>query len=814
MEALNRMRAGGRALAGDLVHAWRAIGRMPVLSAVIVVSLGIGIGVNTAVFSWIELVVLQPLPGVRDGGSFDLVEARGDSGSYPGLSWPEYRELRARLPAFEELLAFRMVPFNVGEASHPERTYGLLVSGNFFSGLGVTPSAGRTWTAEEAEEAAGRPVAVVSHRFWRTRLGGDPGALGRVLRVNDREVTVIGVAPPRFQGTVLGLDFDLFVPAASAPALLGSNELEDRGLRGYSAMGRRRPGETRAAAQAQLDAAMADFTRAYPETSAWVRGEVLPFWSAPRGPQRMLARALAVLQAVMLVLLLAVCGNTASLVLARASVRQREVGVRLALGAGPGRVASLLLTESLLLSLLATVVGAVLAAWGTEALRAVPLTGAFPIRLQTRVDGPVLAFAGALGVACAALFGAAPAWQLARMDPYSALRTGMGAAPGRSRLRHALMGAEVALATMVLLAAGLFLQGFRQAHGTSPGFRREGVLLAAYDLSGRDADDARARAFTSRLLSGLRALPAVESAAVASSVPLDIHGLPPRAFALEGRARTSSAPDRALVNTVTPGYFATMGIALRRGTDFADLDDAASPAQAIVNEEFVRRFLDGGEPIGRGLEASGRRYVIAGVVANSLYESFGEPAQPALFFSYRDRPRRTGEIHLRTRPGAEMLLAGEVRRIVRGLDPSLPVYDVRTLDEHVEKNLFLRRIPARMFAVLGPLLLVLAAIGIYGVVSYAVAQRTREIGVRLALGATGGRVQAQIVGQTMRVVVNGAVLGWLLAFLVAIHLVRGPLPLEALAGVPALLALVSTAACWLPARRAASVDPVEALREE
>ncbi len=658
-------------------------------------------------------------------------------------------------------------------------------------------------------------MVVISHGFWHARFGGAPGALGQTLRLNDHSLTIVGVAPPGFQGTVLGLDFDLWVPATLAPVLLGgSRELEDRSQRGYEVLGSLSAPATRARAQAELDAAMGELARLYPETNAGVQAEVLPFWQALRGPQRMLARALWILQAVMLLLLLAVCGNTANLMLARASTRQREIGVRLALGAGPGRILGLLLTENVLLAVLGAAVGAALAVWGTDALRAVPFSTSWPIRFQTRVDALGLAFAMLLGIACGLAFGLAPALQLARVDPQSALRAGARGA-GRSRMRNALMGTEVALALVVLVVAAIFFRSVHDTRDTDPGFRREGVLLAAYDLSGRGLDNAGTLAFATRLLDGLRALPGVEAAAIARSVPLDIHGLPLRAFTLEGRARTDGGSDQALTNTVTPGYFRTMGIPILDGADFADLADTTGPPQAIVNEEFVRRYLPDVQPLGRRLEARGGTYMIIGVVRNSLYDAFGEPPMPMLYLSYRDRPSVAGEIHLRTRVGTELAVLPAVRRIVRDIDPTAPVFNVRTLSEHVEKNLVLRRIPARMFVVLGPLLLVLAAIGIYAVVAHATAHRTTEIGVRLALGASAGRVVAQIVGESLRVIGIGLVAGWVVVFVVALHAApRGTLDAPLLLGVPALLLVVAALACWIPARRATRIDPMVALRHE
>jgi putative ABC transport system permease protein len=800
----------------DLRLAIRAIRKAPVVAAVIIGSLGIGIGVNTTVFSWIESRVLNPLSGVADSGSLLLIEPRSETGSSPGMSWLEYGDLRERLTAFRDVIAFRSAPFNVGAADWSERTPGMLVSDNYFDALGLSPAAGRFIEAGRTD-----PVVVISHDYWRNRFGGAPGAIGQTLRVNDRPLTIIGVAPAGFIGTTMGLTFHLWVPAATAPVVFeATRELENRGQRGYSAIGRLRPRATRADAQRELDAAMREFARAYPDTNPTPRGEVLRFWQSPRGPQRLLISALAILQATMLLVLLAVCGNTANLVLARASARHREVSVRLALGAGRWRIVSLLLTESLVLALVGAGLGAAIAVWGTEALRAVPMPtpGGMALRFDTSIDTLSLAFAMTLGVLSALLFGVPPALQLARLDgnPHGSLRAGASRI-GRSRLRDVLMAVEVALALVVLVVAAKFVKSFNETQSTDPGFRREGVLLAAYDLRGRNrsVDAPIATGFSARLLEDLRALPAVESAAIASSVPLDIHGMPSRFFSVEGRARPDGELDQATANTVTRDYFRTMGIPMRAGRDFADLLDSAPAPQAIVNETFVRKYLPDVEPIGRRVETAGGRYTIAGVVADSLYNAFGEPPTPIIYLSYRDRPSPQGEIHVRTRAGAETDLAPELRRVVRALDPALPLYSLRTLTDHVETNLVFRRIPARMFVVIGPLLLVLAAIGIYAVVAYTVSQRTLEIGMRLALGATARRVVGQLVVETLRVVSLGALAGWLIAFVVDRDLGRSAaIDLVVLAGVPAVLLLVATLACWAPAYRASRIDPIVALRQE
>jgi predicted permease len=796
-------------------HAFRTIGRMPGLAAVVILSLGVGIGVNTTVFSWIQAMLLHPIPGVADSGSFFHIAPKSDTGTYPGTSWTEYLDLKPRLQSIEELIAFRMAPLNVGQSGRTERTYSQLVSGNFFDALHIRPAAGRFITPGEVERPGGDPVVVISHDYWQTHYQGSPSVIGKSIRVNELELTIIGVAPKNFQGTILALQFDIWVPATLAPALFtGSTEMTDRGQRGYSVLGRLRPGADQAAATGEFVSAMRELAASFPEDNGRITGELIPYWRSPRGPQVMFITALGVLQGVMLLVLLAVCGNTANLVLARASSRYREVGVRLALGAGPGNVIRLMLTENLLLGIFGAIVGILIAWWGTEALRSMPPYGAFPVRFQTSLDALGLGFAVLLGIGSGLLFGAAPALQLGRVDPQQALRSGSRSS-GRSAMRDALMALQCGLALLVLIVAGLFFQSFVETQDTDPGFRVEGLLLATYDLSGTVTNDEYPRQFATQLLDRLHRVPSVQSVALANSMPLDIHGLPLRGFTLEGRAQTTEQRESALTNIVSPGYFKTMNIPIVAGDDFAEMTDRSRPPQVIVNEEFVRRYIAPADPLGRKLTNGDQAYTIVGVVKNSTYDAFGEPPTPAFFFSWRDRPRWLGEIHLRARPGSETMLASEVQRAVREIDASLPVYNIRTMAEHIERNLFLRKIPARMFLIIAPLLLILVAIGIYAVVSYTVSQRTTEIGIRIAMGATSNRVVKQIVKEGLIVVSGGLFLAWVIAAMVQTHLFNaGPGAWTVLMAVPALLLGVAALACWLPARRATTVDPVVALRAE
>src|SRR5437899_3441084 len=476
-------------LLADLRTATRTISRMPGLAAVIIVSLAIGIGVKTSIFSCIQLILFEPMPAVSGAANFLLVEPRREMGGYPGASWLEYRDLQTRVPALRDIVASQMVPFNVGERGQTERTHGQLVSGNYFSALGLKPAIGRFFRPEEAERPGTEPVVVISYDYWQTRFRGAPEAVGQELRVNERDLIVIGVAPREFQGTMVPLKFELWVPATLAPALLGgTRDLEDRTIRAFSLIGMLKPGATRQESQAELSTAMAQLARDYPEASAGIGGEILTFWKAPRGPQRMLISGLAVLQGVMLLLLLAVCGNTANLMLARGSARQREMAVRVALGAGRWRIVSLVLSENMLLALLGASLGAAIAVWGTTALRVAPMIGAFPILFPTKVDEFTLAFAMLLGVACGLIFSAPPALHLVRLDPQDGLRSSSNTAP-RSRARKVLMGVEVGLAMVVLIAAALFLESFRSARQTDPRFRPEGGCQGADCLSGRTRDD-------------------------------------------------------------------------------------------------------------------------------------------------------------------------------------------------------------------------------------------------------------------------------------------------------------------------------------
>ncbi|HVZ21384.1 MAG TPA: ABC transporter permease [Vicinamibacterales bacterium] len=798
----------------DLRQAWRSVRSTPLLSTIVIVSLAIGIGANTVVFSWLQIVRWRPLPGVSGVSAFYTIESLTDEGVSVDSSWLDFRDLQRQLTSVEWLEAFRMVPLTVGAAPDVSRAAGLLVSGGYFRALGLKAAAGRLLDEDDAAVPGEQPVVVISYDYWHSHFGGSTTVVGRPLRVNDVVFTIVGVTPRRFQGTTLGLAFDLWIPATMAPVVItGSREIDDRGQRGYVVFGRLRTTTSQVVAQQDLDRAMHDLAVAYPRTNRTIGAELTPFTNPPRGPLRMVNSALVFLQGLMLLVLVAVCSNVASLVVAKVTARQREFGIRLALGASRTRAARLVLAEAGLLALGGTVGGVLLALWGVATLQVGQLAIAIPVRFQTDVDAWGLTAAAIAGALATLLIAGAPIWFLLRLQPQHLVRQG-GREARRGTGRQTLMGLQVALASLVLATAALFVGRFHETRDIDPGFKADGVLLAAYDLTGRGMDANRNRTFAIRALDAVRAMPGVTAAALATSVPLDIHGLPSRSFTIDGRTRADGGTDRSLANVVSDGYLATMGITLLRGRDVSSLDDGAS-AEAIVNQAFVDRYLSGEAVLGRRLQSGGVIYTIVGVAATTVSDAFGEPPTPLVLYAFAARPGPSAEIHLKTTPGVELGMSSTLQRVFRELDPTVPLFNIRTLDQHIATNLVLRRIPAQMFLVLGPLLLFLAAVGVFAVVDYNVSRRASEVGIRLALGARPAQIVRMIVADTMGVVLLGVAAAMAIVVMIDLHAVRGGVrDLPALVGTPLAILAVASIASWLPARRAGLVAPSTVMRRD
>ncbi len=801
----------------SLRSLFRNIARAPFLSAVIIGSLAVGVGVNTVIFSWLREVAFDPLPGTRSAGLVSL-ETLDDTGRYVSTSWLEYLDLRERVPSLPGIALQRNRPLTLGDATAGERVSAQMVSDNFFEVLGVAPGLGRFFRAGEGLRAGDEPTVVLSHDFWRKRFHADPAIIGRTVRLNDRVCTVAGVAPRGFFGGLNSVSFDVWVPAAFAREFQpGSTELTDRKARGYTMLTRLPPGVGAPRVQGELDAAARFLLESYPETNRGLGYTLLPLWRSPRGGQAMVL-ALATLQLFAALVLAVVCANTAGLLLAQASTRRREIGVRLALGASPRRILLQLLGESVTLSACAILGGYLVALWGGDILRNLPfsLPGNLHLRVATELNWPALVFGGGLALVCGVLFGLAPALQLTRADVVDSLRNGSGALPGRSRLRDALVMLEVALAVVLLVLAGLYSLSFRRALAANPGFDVDRVLLASLDLGAKGYNGARTRAFTPDLLRRLRETPGITGASVSNSVLLDLHGLPTGVIAVAGYPFDGTAKIRYAF--ASPGHLQTLGMPLRAGTDLTPLERADLPVDAVINERMAQLYWPDVSPLGRKFIVNDTEYIVSGVVRDARYEFLNEAPLPLAWLTVRSRTLVQPVLHIRS-DGDPRATLGAVRDALRQVDPALPLLEIRTLAQHVENNLITQRMPAQMLAFLGPLSLVLAAIGLYAVIAYALAQRTREIGVRIALGSSTGRVVGLMVWQGMRVVLIGGAAGWVVALTIGYFLQRRLVGVHfgepiVYAGVPLLLLGVTALACWLPARRAAHVDPIVALRAE
>ncbi len=800
-----------------LRSAFRNLRHAPLLSAVIVLSLAVGIGVNTVVSSWLRQSVFEPLPGVTN--PVTLLEVRDDVGSYSGSNWLEYHDLQAMVPAFSEIAAHRPRPLTVGDSARDVRVFSEYVSANYFSVLGVRPALGRFFLPAEVSLPGSAAAVVISHRFWQTHFGGAVDVIGRPLKLNSRTLTVIGVAPPDFHGAYNNLSFELWVPLTMAEELQPATlELRSRLPRPYQLLALLRPGVTAAELRTQLDAAARKLAVDDPATNRQITFEHLPLWRSPRSGTTTVV-SLATLQVFTVLILVVVCANTANLLLARASTRRREIGVRLAIGAGARHIVSLLLVESLLLALLGAGAGVLLALWGNDLLRQLPVPAALPVRLDPHLDWFSLLFAAGLGTGCGLLFGLAPALQLARVDVLDALRGSRGLSGGRSRLRDLLVGTEVAVALVVLVLAGLFLRSFTHARNFRTGYDTDRVLLANLDLGGRGYTHQTGMALLSNLLPRLAALPGITAASAAGAVPLDLRGLPRGNIEVEGRAIDPAHREQIVYYNITPGYATTLGVPLLSGHDLAPLSRADLPLDALVNEEMVRRCWPDVSPLGRRFEVGGTFYVVAGVMRTTKYATLNETPQPVAWLTLRAQFIFSPTLSVRVTAGDPAAQLAAVRATVRSFDADLALTDTRSFARHLDNNLILQRMPALMLAVLGPLALALAAIGLYAVIAYSLAQRVQEIGVRLALGASPRSVVDLMIWQGFRVVLTGAFCGLLLSLLAGYFLqpvlVGVPLgdPLI-YGGVPALLLAVALLALWLPARRAARVDPMVALRAE
>ncbi len=816
----------------DLRYGARMLFKNSGFTLIAVLSLSLGIGANSAVFSLIDAVLLRPLP-VAEPNRLVALTTSDQHSTYPhGLSYRDYLDYRDN-QAFTGALAYEPVSLNLanaGQSGANERIWGVMASGNYFDVLGVRAALGRSFAPEEDRSA--QPVAVLSHELWQRRFGGDAQIVGKQMQLNGHSFTIIGVAPANFSGTEV-----LFTPAVWVLAQMhqqlapgSAGMLEARDAHGFRVWARLKAGVSQEQAQTAASLQARQLEQAYPATNRAVNVRLYPQWEAriEPGTGQIMAGAAALLMALVFIVLLIACANVANLMLARVAGRRKEISIRLAIGANRWRLIRQLLTESFLLALLGGGVALLLAWWGADVIASLRPSGDLPIGLSARLDGRVLGFTVLAALLTTFLFGLAPAWQASKADLVPALK-GEEIAPTQSRrfsLRNVLVVAQVALSALLLLCAGLFVRSLAKAQTMDLGLRTQGMLLATLDVGLNGYDETRGRAFYRDLLDRARALPGVEAVSAAHFVPLDFSA-DGEQVVIEGRA---APPEQekvsVLASTVSLNYFAAAGTRLVAGRDFTAQDDASHPLVAIINETMARTYWPQtktpAEVIGKRLyrnDRNSRPLEIVGIAQDGKYRSYFEDPQPYLYLPHEQRYNGALTLVVKTSADAASVTAA-LRREVAALDPSLPLSGVRTIEDFLQaRTWFGPRLISSLLGIFGLIGLLLAVIGIYGVMSYLVAQRTREIGVRLALGATSRDVLTMVIRQGMTVAALGLGAG-VLAGLALTRLMAGLLygisatdPLTFLT-IPLALALAALLACWIPARRATKVDPLIALRCE
>ncbi|MFL5615535.1 MAG: ABC transporter permease [Gemmatimonadaceae bacterium] len=806
----------------DLRYAGRLLRKSPLFTSIAVLTLALGIGMNTAVFSAVESMLLRPLPGVKDANRLVQIFRTWPGFPYGAASPSLFFDLRARSKdVFSDVAVWDFAPLNLSAGNRTERITGQMVSASFFSTYGVHAERGRTFTPDEDTKPGAHPIAVVSHSGWQSVFGGDPAIVGRTVLLNGHRYTIVGVTPPEFRGPVAIVVPVLWVPLMQMSEMMPSSgrSIEDRDNNYLNAVARLQPGVTIERAQDRMKAIVTQLREIYPDT--YKKSGILLLSQAeagihPRFHGTQVALS-AVVMAVVVLLLLIACVNVANLFLARAHDRGREMAVRLSLGARRGRLVRQLLTESILFSLIAGAAGLIVGLGVIALVNRIRLPIDIPIDPHLQLNGMVLFFTLIVALLTGVLFGLMPALQATRPSLIPSLKGEAPAGGSRSRLSRPLIVVQMALSLVLLVCSGLFVKNLREATTLDKGFNSDNLLLAAIDPGMNGYNRARVDEFYRRLVARLTESPGVRTVAFAEQVILGL-GNSDTGVEIPGYVPAKNENMSIGYNVVSPDYFAALEMKLLRGRDFSAHDDSASAGVLVVNQRFVDRFWPGQDGLGKRIRVGGRDKTIIGVVATAKYHSLGEEPTTFMFLPLGQSWGAARVIHVRT-VGDPAAFAPRLRAEVAGLDPDLPLSDVRTMSNFLGVALFPARIVGSVLGLFGLLGLILAAVGIYGVMSYSVSQRTREIGIRMAIGAAQTQVVRLVMQQGMMLVFIGAAIGLVVA-LGAARLLRGVLygsssiDLVSFMGVPIILLGVAMLAIWIPARRAAAVDPMKALRSE
>jgi len=802
----------------DLRFGIRMLVRTTGFTVVVAITLALGIGANSTIFSWISSTLLDPIPGVADTSRFVSV-MRGERSEHPTppFSYPDYIDLRARTQSFSGLLAYHDDYVSLTGTNRPERIYGGFVTSNYFDVLGVQSILGRGFERGEEDNAGGMPAVVISYSFWQTHYGADPGVIGKPIQINRHLGTMVGVAPPGFQGCKSGLRTDLWFPLVYAGD--GLSERDDHWLQ---ILGGLKPGISRGQAERELDLQMQRIVAEFPDSHRGPNQITLdPLWRSPFGANVYMYKSLPKLLALAAVLLLLACANVANLLLVRSVARRREVALRLSMGANRWRLVRQLLVESLLLALLGGGLALLFTQWTAGTLAAFfPPTANVPLSINGQADHRVLVVTILISILSAMAFGILPALRASSLAPITVLREEAGTMSGgihKSRLSRALVVAQLSLSLLLLICAGLFIRSLQNAQRSDPGFEPDHILLGSYELGPAGYSEADGKAFNRELLRRLSILPGVESVTLADCAPLSfsIHSdyvFPDGYVPQPGEFMEIS---RCVVG---PNYFRTLRTPIIAGRDFNEQDNDKSQIVTIVNEAFANRYWPRQDAIGKRVKNDNQWFTVVGVVRNAKYRRLVYAPEPVYFTALDQRYREPVTIHARV-AGDPREYAGAVERTVHQLNADLPMFGVTTLRSSMQLGSVFERVAGTFAGAFGVLALVLAAVGIYGVTAYATRQRTHEIAIRMALGARRKEVLQLVLGQALWLTLSGLGIGivislaltrWLKSELYGV----ASTDLATYAAVSLLLCLVSLAACFLPARRATRVEPMEVLRHE
>jgi predicted permease len=810
----------------DVRFGFRILFKSPAFTLVAALSLALGIGANTAVFSIINDSLLKPLPVEEPGRLVSVFTTDVKNPGNLSTSHLNYVDYRDQNQVFSGLLAYTFAQLSLTKEETTEPVFGLVVSGNYFDVLGVKAALGRTFMPDEDQTPGAHPVVALSHGLWQRSFGGDTNLVGKTISLNRHDFTVVGIVPEGFTGTNLGPGPDLWVPMMMHDQVQPGFDWynERRGLF-LNLIGRLKPGVSVEQAQSSLKIFAGQLAQDYPRDNEGRSAKIVPLLQARIDPdgsgQLMLASGM--MMAVVALVLLIACANIANLLLARASARRKEIAVRLALGAGRRRLIRQLLTESLVLSLIGGVVGFLVAFWARDLLRSFDPVGGGPnappvAALNFRVLGFTLLISLLSGV----IFGLAPALQASKPDLVLTLKGETSAAARRAfgfNLRKALVVIQVALSLVSLISAGLFVRSLRNAQAINPGFITDNILLAGFNLGREGMAKPQGVNFQRQLVERTAALPGAQAVTIASGRPFG--GGIMRSVFLEGQAPTPNGRGVLVqLNNVGLRFFETLGIPLLQGRDFSEQDGEGAPQVVIINETMARRFWPNQGAIGKRFKFFGDEFYreVVGVARDTKYNSLTEANTPFIYVPLLQNYSDAGALHVRATGDAAQISAA-VRGVAKELAPNLPLLNVQTLSDRIDQSLNGQRSQTRLLAFFGLLALLLSSIGIYGVMAYSVAQRTREIGIRMALGARSQNVLSLVVRQGMALVMGGVALGLIAAF--AVTRLIGSLLFRITAADPVtfviaslLLVGVGALAGYLPARRATKVDPLIALRHE